>query len=982
MSRPGGEGFDMEELRSRELVGRSRELAVLVNGLDAARSGEGHSLFLVGEPGIGKSRLLREAERAARSRGFVVLPGRGVEAGTPAPYRALSEALASGFRHTGLPADRTVLSLRSTLAHLVPEWAQRPSAKVSVVAIAEAVLHLCDVAGRDRGVLLLIEDAQWVDADTLAVLEYLVHNAGRYRILCLVTVRSDPPSEALRLGRRLADTRDVDLLLLRPLNSDEVEEMVRSCLGGAALPAELLEFVRARADGVPFFVEELLAGLVATGALSRARTGWTVDGSRLSSTVPQTLAEAVEHRFTRLHPRTQRTLLAAALLGRRFDWTLLPTVTGQDEDAALASLREASYAGLVDGSGDALRFRHALTRERILDLLLPPDRVDLGARALAAVEDAHPGVPDHWSDLAAELAQTSGDHGKAVRHLVEAAERARERGALGSAMVRLERADALTADDPDGALRVEETLAETLAVAGDVERALERGRHALSARRRRGDAPEREVDLELALGRALLAAGRHAHAREYAYRAARRARAQGDSVRRVSATCLLAQIAISDGSLQEAERLAEDVLAEATATRAAVRCEACEVLGRCHRVHDVARAEQAFQSALDIADEYDLPAWRARALHELGTVDLLDNMRTDRLEAARSAATEAGIPGTVALADFHLAVALVARGDPAAGRVAAQRAAELAARLGHSVLPWAVMVVARSHAHERDREAMEAAIAESRSFAPDDASLEATAWGQVRAMLALHLADRDAACAALDRAAVLLRRCPGQHDPHRGLWALARTLADRGATAARQEAAHAPGAGTRFNHALLQVAEAVDAGRTGDPERAAARMREGMDLLRGYQRAEWLIHLTRWLVAPAALDDGWSSPVAWLQDGVRWFSEHGHEPLASSCRIMLRNVGATVPRRGRGLSAVPDTLQALGISSREVDVLRLVGRRMSNREIAEHLVLSPRTVEKHVASLIRKADVAGRVALERFATGAADSLEPEAERLK
>ncbi|OLT06126.1 hypothetical protein BJF90_18315 [Pseudonocardia sp. CNS-004] len=114
---------------------------------------------------------------------------------------------------------------------------------------------------------------------------------------------------------------------------------------------------------------------------------------------------------------------------------------------------------------------------------------------------------------------------------------------------------------------------------------------------------------------------------------------------------------------------------------------------------------------------------------------------------------------------------------------------------------------------------------------------------------------------------------------------------------------------------------------------------------------------------PAAHRDGWGDPLGRLQAAVRWFADHDRPVLATACRRLLRDAGGQVPRRGRGLSVVPEELLARGVSSREVDVLRLIGRRLSNRDIAEALVLSPRTVEKHVAGLLRKTASPDRAAL-------------------
>src|SRR5690606_32586712 len=144
---------------------------------------------------------------------------------------------------------------------------------------------------------------------------------------------------------------------------------------------------------------------------------------------------------------------------------------------------------------------------------------------------------------------------------------------------------------------------------------------------------------------------------------------------RARALVLIAQVEVNAGRLDEAQRLArqaQQLAAEAGTTTtelAELRCEALEVIGRCLLSHDVNSAERTFAEALAEADRAELILWRARALHELGTIDLLDRMSTDRLVAARRAAIEAGAPALAAVADFHAAAALVTRNSIADGRV-------------------------------------------------------------------------------------------------------------------------------------------------------------------------------------------------------------------------------------------------------------------------------------------------------------------------
>ncbi|MFR9805243.1 helix-turn-helix transcriptional regulator [Pseudonocardia sp. RS010] len=967
-----GDGEVVEPLLCPRTIGRGAETEWLLRCVEGAAAGSGRATVVLGDAGMGKSRLTRTATAHARARGVRVLPGRVRDGAVGVPYAVFGEALAAGFRDGGWPAAAALRPVRAQLGHLAGEAVPAPRGGMSRLAVAEALLRLLTVLARDGGALLVVEDLHWADEDTIWVLEYLLSTTADHDAACLVTLRPDRPDRpdhpgrALSVVRRLADTRAAHLLELAPLSDTEVDRMVLACLGEDATADGLLTFVREHADGVPYVVEELLAGLRRAAALLPRDGTWRVVEDRLAAAVPATVAELVTQRTAGLRPRTRQVVSVAALLGRVFDWQLLARVVGTGEDAVLACLREAADAQLVEpdeGSG-ALRFRHALTRDFVAARLLPPERATLAATALGVVAAERPDLPGEWCSLAAELAELAGDAGAAARHLTELGRRARGRGGLATAAAHFTRALRCLDRAGEDSLPVREELAAAHALAGEVEPALDLGRPALAERQARGDDPARESALRIALARALYTAGRW----DAAGAELDRVRPSAAPEARLEATALRAHVVMARGDPSAAAALAREVLDPAATGRSpATACEAWEALGQTQRLHDVAAAERSFTAALAEAERHGLDDWRVRSLHELGTIDLLDTMRTDRLEAARRAAVRAGMPATVVVVDFHLAEALVARGHDAAGRQAAERAAAVARRLRSSVLAPALITLARSYAHELRETDMERALGEAARSAPDDPAVAAGAWGRARVMLALHRADPAAARAALDRAVEVLRTLPGHHFPHWGLWALLHALDDGdpdGRTLA--EAAAAAGSDTRFNRCLTDAARAV---RTGadDPVAAQACFDAAIEELRGYLDADWLVHLVRWLVAPAAARDRWGDPADWLRVAVRWFADHDRPLLASAARTLLRDAGEQVPRRGRGRSAVPPRLLAVGVSSREVDVLRLLAEPRSNRAIAERLVLSPRTVEKHVASLLQKTGAPDRDGLTALA---------------
>ena len=251
----------------------------------------------------------------------------------------------------------------------------------------EAMLRLLRWLSSGRGLLVVLEDLHWADPDTLDVVEYLADNLGGEAVLCVGTLRGGPPSQASELADRLASRGSASLTDLEALDDAAVEAIVRATAPDTA--SNDLARIRRFAEGVPFLVEELLG---APG-------------------VPRSFAETVHARVELLEPAQADVLIAAALLGRSVDWTLLDAASGQPAAVVARALEAGLGQELLVNEGGEIRFRHALTREALLAGALPPRRAGLAARALAAVETAHPDLPGPWAGVAAELAAESGAAG-------------------------------------------------------------------------------------------------------------------------------------------------------------------------------------------------------------------------------------------------------------------------------------------------------------------------------------------------------------------------------------------------------------------------------------------------------------------------------------------------------------------------------------------------------------------------------------------
>jgi DNA-binding CsgD family transcriptional regulator len=951
---------------STSVVGRDGELASLRGLVDAAVHGRGGAAFLSGPAGIGKSRLAQEAAAAAQRRGCAVLRGRAVQAATPVAYRPLTEALCSAIRSGEVPDEAELSPFRRVLGRVVPDWSAGAEARVddSVVALSEAVLRLLRAVAGDRGCLLVLEDLHWADPETLAIVEYVADNLTTEGVVLVGAVRSEEPSDAVDLARRLASRRVGRLVELGPLHEHDVTAMVRSCLASDDVPDEVLAFA-GRAEGVPFLVEELLATAVASGVLVDDGQSWEL-APVVERVIPLTFADSMARRMSVLGRDARRVLEAAAVLGRRFDWKLLPAVADLEESAVLAALHDAVDAQIVAVEADGLtfRFRHALSRDAVLAKLLPPERAALCRRAFEEITASDRELDEGQCELAAELAERAGERSRAAALLLEVGRRALHAGALASAETALDRARALAAGDDPVIVDVEECLSEVLSLAGKRDRAVEIGKSLLA---RLGDdpgAPARRAEAHLRLSRAASAATRWPEAAASLAQARVHAAQADDEVLGSRADALGALVALGAGDREAAARLARAALAVAERMDVPeVACQALEVIGRCERPRDLDAAAAAFRTAYDVAGAHGLTLWRVRALHELGTIDLLAGGDAARLEEARQLALSQGALATAAVLDVQTAAALVMQDDAELALAPARRAAALARRYGlEQTLSVALGFEAHVHARAGRRDVMEACLRQAEALGGGSPDLAVVA-AMARTYLALVDEDRIEAERQLDLAIVHASRPAGdQSSPVPGFWALVRAV--------RPDApAELPLTNDDPVHFLARsyarYARAVEAGRAGDDGGARALVAEGDRLLGA---STWFRHYGRRLVAEAAIDDGWGDPVTWLREALVFFEDRGEDRIVSVCRSLLRRAGAPVSRRGRGVSTVPADLRALGVTSREVDVLTLVADGLPNREIAERLVVSPRTVEAHVERLLTKTGASNRRELAQVAT--------------
>jgi DNA-binding CsgD family transcriptional regulator len=918
--------------RCPSVVGREAEMALLRGALAQAGSGTGSLVVLTGAAGMGKSRLLREVARTARAVGYTAVTGRASgSTRTGTPFAVLTEALLHA-RRACPSVDLAQLGPWATaVVDLLPLGDQVPmrltSIDASPIVRAEAVVRMLGLLSESAPLLIGLEDLHWADPDTLSIIEFLAEGIRQYPVLCVATVRSQPPSAALDMTRLLDAAGTGRRVELAALSREQAREMALACRPDA-VDGELRS-VLDRADGVPLLIEELLA---APG-------------------LPQSFADSVHRRLTAMSDEERRVLACAAVVGRRFDWRLLPAATGVDEVQVTSALECGAASQLLDFDGDGYYFRHALTRDAVLDRVLPHVRAELARGALDAVQAAPTPLVDAERELAANLARQAGLTDRTAELLREGGREALRRGALATA-VRSLHAAARLARRPELRQDVHAALIEALAQAGRLEECLRAGGELLAMQSR---ARAESVHTHLALARAAIEATRWTLADAYLGAAAQLLPA-AESALTDRWRVLRAEVTFAEGDRGSTESLARDVLASPHAP-ADARCHAFALLGRSYRLADLDAARRAFADALACAEMADLPLWRLRATHELGTIELFDHAGVARLQHALDVAQQLGALSTSAVVELQLAAAHLFRFDPDRALASAHAALTTADALRADQLrATALVFVAEAHSLRSDSAAMEQYNTLAVAAAPDDTEIQGSVWG-ARGVAALLAGRNDDAEQAFGRAEELLR--PLRHSGpgiYRGLWPL--LLAVRGDGRARGAIAAARECGievNRANRGMLLLAQAVLAGGAGDDRRASALAADAAGHLTPFPVWSDLCWL---LAAEATAGDASDIGLRQLTVATSVFEEHGLKELARRRRDLLGRPGA-------------HPLSRLGVTPREIEILGLVAQGLSNREIAARLTVSPRTVEKHVESLLRKTGTASRTQLVAVAAASA-----------
>lgn len=992
------------------LVGRSAELALLSKAIDDAAKGAGRSVFIVGEGGIGKTRLATAVTERAAKRGWSVAVGRAYPVETGVPYAIFSDALLPLLQKLE-PSALSVLTRGGTaeLGYLFPTLGapgdrERASAGADPAEIKARLLwnftqFLSRLSAR-QPLFIVLENLQWADPSSLELFHFIGRQIGSQKIILLGTY-----NEAERDSNPVLRSTEQSLLglgsltvhRLAPLEQEEVEDLVHKMFGvDRSATRHFSALLYAGTRGNPFFVEETLKSLVESRALSETDgrwTGWEMETLHL----PSTIRDVVKGRVERLSPHARTLANLAAAIGTRAPYDTLSRVSGLSETEIVTTLDELRAQRILQetGSVDAIHydFTHPLLQQVIYAELGQARARLLHANIAEALESLYgDSALAHADELALHFgrAHSQALRRKAVKYLTAAGNIALEKYANREAANYLTAALELLDGEPDIADAPREeiltTLARTRQRLGEYDAAMVLWRRAREAASARGE--RRAVArIEHRMGLACYWSGRYTDALGH-YEAGLREAAASDDPALTVRIRLARGICLQDlGRLKEAQTEVEDALASA----AAGGVENDALLSRAHRallllyawtgplelahehgVQALARAEAAGQRMLEWTVHWGM-ALLTGVMGEAGSM-------MTHVTASERLAEQMHSP-LLPLWSAELSVQYWSSvGDWDAAIETAERTITLARSLNQrTLLPrlyvWSGLIYLWRGDNTKAKEYFDSAW----KLAGGDAATGASgASGRALdipsivpahlGMASYHLANGNPAQAVRigERGLAIADRTGYV------VWALQwllPTVCEAALIAGDFDRAAAHSArmrrdAERLHHKLgLASADACDGllalFRDRDHARAIGLLRSAAEQLEALPIAPQAARIRRRL-------GGALIEIGEREDGMRElrqahdvFARLGATVELDGTREELREMGVRPPPRSV-------TSGAAGLTGREFEIARMVATRKSNKEIGGALQISARTVSTHLSNIFLKLSVGSRGELADF----------------
>ena len=994
-------------IASPELIGREAELEAISGALELASAGQGRTVLIGGEAGIGKSRVLAAALEDARSRGAIVLQGGCVSLAEGAlPFGPIVEAIrplladaqpaTSGVKEVG-SIDDALLGVAAELgllaghragdaaAEMHPEWARSQ--------LYESFLGLLRRLAVDSPVVLAVEDLHWGDDSTRELLAFLVRNTRAERLLLLITFRSDELHRRHPLLFWLGEANrspGVERVELTRLGRPALIRQLTGILGREPDQA-LIESIFVRSEGNPFFAEELVAAGAEGGPM------------------PPTLREVLAARLAHVSEPTLRLLGVAAVVGRRVDHTLLAKVSELSERELDEALGEALSTQLLvadeQAPSERYAFRHALLAEAAADTVLPGRRRRLHAAIAAALSESNGlrgaeeaghlvEIAHHWFE-SREL-----EHAFAAS--LRAGDAARASGAYAEALRQYERTAELWDIVPEPAAeagidRLELLLrtAHCAQISGEYARAIQLLREGADQARARGETVLEGLLYER-LGRSLWTSADFAGAEDAYRHAIELVPEQPPSVDRARVLAGYAQVLMLAGHNKESLEIGRRALALAreTGSRQVEGHAMCTIGADLGFMGDSDAGAAMTRAAIAIAEEvHELDdigrgyACNGSVLHGAGHIEEALAVSLEGARRMRDLGMGATYGAFIAMnACDELTV--LGRWDEA---LELAREVQPIARGTSRV--FASQQLAHLFAHRGDFESAGRALAElSQTLGP---GVEAQFNGPIAADeidLAMLTGETAVGRRVTDRILPILRQTEDRPLQGRVLVAALRLEANTGerARAARDSRSLEEAVARANSHldAVRRLAEGLRPGPNLDQIEQAvafaeaeatrltsasdpARWRRALDLARAqgpvYDATYAMYRLAEALLSEHAERD---EVVSLLSEASEGAARLGARPLLALIEGLAARARVTLPAKesaqvnesgGAAATVSGHGLAAYGLSEREIDVLRLLAAGRTNRQIGAALFISDSTAGVHVSHILTKLGVAGRV---------------------